>query len=231
MAEKNMETVLKEIKELRGLEGLSNGRILVSLFSDLSSDKKDLRLVRYLVESGCHTDLLEARNLSPAMQQARLQQTVKKLCAETLISEEAARQVCTAFWSVVYGPVIEHKQEQRKIEESPKKPELQAQPESSLERVNLMPPKRENTTKDEKPAQTKWGIVLIAVAALLAVILLPGLLKKDAAVSSAQMQENRSQGTPEEVSLSEYIQRTDIWKLSRCSEQISCVIRWHPLPS
>ncbi len=206
--EKNMEAILKEIKELRGLEGLSNGRVLISLFSDLSTDKKDLRLVRYLVESGCHTDLLEARNLSPAMQQARLQQTVKKLCAETLISEEAARQVCTAFWNVVYGPVIEHRQEQRKIEESPKKPELQAQPESSLESVSLMPPKRENTIKDEKSARTKWGIVLTAVAALLAVMLLPGLLKKDAAVSSAQMQESTSQKTPEEVSLSEYIQRT-----------------------
>ena len=88
--EKNMETVLKEIKELRGLEGLGNGRLLVALFSDLSTDKKDLRLIRYLVESGCHTDLLEARDLSSAMQQARLQQTVKKLCAETLISEEAS---------------------------------------------------------------------------------------------------------------------------------------------
>lgn len=206
--DKNMETILKEIKELRGLDGLSNGRVLVSLFSDLSQDKKDLRLIRYLVESGCHTDLLGARELSAAMRQARLQQTVTKLCAETLVSEDAARQVCTAFWNAVYGPVVVYKQEERKIQASPQKPEPQVLPDLPPDKINLMPPKRENAENNEKTSKSKWVITLIAVAALLAVILLPGLLKKDAATPAAQMQENASQAAPEEISLSEYIQRT-----------------------
>lgn len=210
MAEKNMESVLQEIKEFRGLEGLSNSRVLVSLFSDLSTDKKDLRLIRYLVESGCHMDLLGARELSPAMQQARLQQTVNKLCAETLVSEEAARQVCTAFWDVIYGPVTGHKQEERKIEESPKLPEPQAQHETAQERISLMPLKSGNTPKNEKTSKSKLGIILLAVVALLAVILLPSLLKKDTAVTppSAQMQEEAPKEMQEQISLSEYIQRT-----------------------
>ena len=102
MTAKTMEEVFREIQELKGLDGLSNGRMLISLFSDLSTDKKDLRLVRYLVESSCHRDLLEIEKLSPAMRQSRFQQTINKLCAEMLVSEDAARQVCTAFYNAVY---------------------------------------------------------------------------------------------------------------------------------
>lgn len=176
--EKDMETILKEIKELRGLEGLSNGRVLVSLFSDLSFDKKYLRLVRYLVESGCHTDLLEARELSPAMQQARLQQTIKKLCAETLISEEASRQVCTAFWNVLYGSVPIQKTNKENNSEGVQK---SARPVNTQEQQKKQPAipdrmptvliKPEPTPKNEK-SKFKPGLIAAALAVILVAVFL-----------------------------------------------------------
>lgn len=104
---RSMETVLKEIIRLRGLAVLSDGRVLTSIYCDLSSEKKDQRLLRYFVESGGHTALLEAKNMSPAMQKACFNQVVIKMCTETLVSEEAAKQVCNAFWSAVYGRPME----------------------------------------------------------------------------------------------------------------------------
>lgn len=207
--EKNMETVLKEIKELRGLEGLGNGRLLVALFSDLSTDKKDLRLIRYLVESGCHTDLLEARDLSSAMQQARLQQTVKKLCAETLISEEASAQVCTAFWHVLYGTVPEQKMKKETVPERIPEPiqhlknrELPRQQSSIPDRMPAAASKQEASGAEKKPFGIKAAICLLAAAMLIAVLVLPALLKKEAPASQNQTQEN-----PEKVSLSELVRR------------------------
>lgn len=216
MAEKNMETVLKEIKELRGLEGLSNGRVLVSLFSDLSSDKKDLRLVRYLVESGCYTDLLEARNLSPAMQQARLQQTVKKLCAETLIGEEAAQKVCNTFWNAVFGinPNIITKPE---IPSPPVRETAVPEPVASFE------PKVSNVVEEPKKLETqnllpvkeqKKSTTILIVSVLLLILILPIALfftafYVDTADDKAEVQTEDTEATREQISLSEYIQRTE----------------------
>lgn len=208
--EKNMETVLKEIKELRGLEGLSNSRVLVSLFSDLSTDKKDLRLIRYLVESGCHTDLLGARNLSPAMQQARLQQTVNKLCAETLVSEEAARQVCTAFWNTVFGSshtVITKPGTACDAAEkvSVSEPISSAEPEVKVPEQHLHRP-------SEKTEEKQESSILIPMAILLTVVcmLMFFLVSIFSDTSDGQVNANTAakEAATEQVSLSEYTQRT-----------------------
>lgn len=103
MAEKNLKEVLCEIRDTYGMDILTNGKRLIAVFRDLSQVKKDQRMLRYFVEAGGHTALLGAGNLSPAMQQARLQQTIRKLCTEMLISEEAAQMVCHAFWTAAYG--------------------------------------------------------------------------------------------------------------------------------
>lgn len=208
--EKNMETVLKEIKELRGLEGLSNSRVLVSLFSDLSADKKDLRLVRYLVESGCHTDLLEARNLSPAMQQARLQQTVNKLCAETLVSEEAARQVCTAFWNTIFGSghtVITKPETASVAAEKVSVPEpiSSAEPEVKVPEQHLH---RQSAKTEEKQKSS----ILIPMAILLTVVCMLMFFLVSIFSDTSDGQDNANtaakEATTEQASLSEYIQRT-----------------------
>ena len=103
MADKNMETILRDIRETCGTEILSNGKRLIAVFCDFSTVKKDQRLLRYFVEVGGHTLLLDAVSLPPSMQQARFGQVVNKMCFETLVSQEAARSVCSAFWTVLHG--------------------------------------------------------------------------------------------------------------------------------
>ena len=51
----SMEIVLKEIIRLRGLAVMADGRLLTSMYCDLSNEKKDQRLLRYFVECGGHT--------------------------------------------------------------------------------------------------------------------------------------------------------------------------------
>ncbi len=104
-----MEQIFKQILDLRGETAFSNGKMLIALFGDLSRDKKELRILRYFVECQGHTLLLAARNLSPAMQQARLGQVVNKICSETLVSEEVAQTVCHAFCAVLYGTATSSK--------------------------------------------------------------------------------------------------------------------------
>ena len=229
MAAKTMEEVFREIQSLKGLDGLSNGRVLVSLFSDLSTDKKDLRLVRYLVESGCHKDLLEARELSPAMQQARLQQTINKLSAETLISDEAAQQVCQAFWNVACGAISPPdqntlpKKEEPQLQE-PRKNQVPSTPEIKPAILNAKtesaPRKEEHTIRmaAEQPESSEKhaGAIKpkIIVAVLLLILVLPVVLfftafYVDTAEDTSDTQAAVTEETPEEISLSEYIQRTE----------------------
>lgn len=113
-----MEQIFKQIRDLRGETAFSNGKMLIALFGDLSRDKKDLRLLRYFVECEGHTLLLAARNLSPAMQQARLRQVVNKMCFETLVSEEAAQTVCHTFWAALYGTAVSPKLQQQIVPET-----------------------------------------------------------------------------------------------------------------
>lgn len=196
MTAKTMEEVFREIQELKGLDGLSNGRMLISLFSDLSSDKKDLRLVRYLVESGCHRDLLEIEKLSPAMQQSRFQQTINKLCAEMLVSEEAARQVCTAFYNAVYGDstqiqasekvAVPNKGTVRAVEsvrgektpvreDANPKAIIQEHPRSQVNSIN--------TEVDDRKGISKGIVVAIAIMMVaLCMILLPKKTEKEASI-------------------------------------------------
>lgn len=118
MAEKNLKEVLCEIRDTYGMDILTNGKRLIAVFRDLSQVKKDQRMLRYFVEAGGHTALLGAGNLSPAMQQARLQQTIRKLCTEMLVSDEAAQTVCNAFWTAAYGkPAIQQKSQIRCVAE------------------------------------------------------------------------------------------------------------------
>lgn len=118
MADKNIEAVLREIVDTCGMDMLANGKGLLAAFCDLSNVKKDQRMLRYFVEAGGHTALLGARNLSPAMQQTRLQQTIQKLCTEMLVSDEAAQMVCFAFWTAAYGKsAIQQKSQIRSVAE------------------------------------------------------------------------------------------------------------------
>ena len=215
MTAKPMEEVLLEIHRLKGLDGLSNGRALVSLFSDLSSDKKYLRLVRYLVESGCHTDLLGARELSPAMQQARLQQTIKKLCTETLISEEASRQVCTAFWNVLYGSVPIQKTNKENYSEGIQKSvrpvntqEQQKTQPAIPDRVPSVLTKTESTPKNEKP-KFKPGLIAAALAVILMAIFLPGFIKKEL-FTNITLQKQTNQNNLEQISQETVAQKTGV---------------------
>lgn len=139
----SMEIVLKEIIRLRGLAVMADGRLLTSMYCDLSNEKKDQRLLRYFVECGGHTALMDAQNLSPAMQKACFNQTVSKMCSETLVSDDVARQVCNTFWKAVYGRPMEEaavpfQQEQKPQSQKTQKHNLQqvqkTQPVSTLPR-------------------------------------------------------------------------------------------------
>lgn len=103
----SMEFVLRAIVQKFGIPMLTNGKLLISAYADLSNNKQDQRLIRYFVEAGGHTALLGAAKLSPAMQKTRFEQTVQKITTDTLINEEAVRKVCNAFWAAVFGTTME----------------------------------------------------------------------------------------------------------------------------
>lgn len=103
MTEKSMDTILREIRDTFGKEMLANGVRLMAAFCDLSSVKRDQRLLRYFVEADGHKAFLNAEKLSSAMQQTCRQQMIRKLCDDMLIGQEAAQYVCTAFWTALYG--------------------------------------------------------------------------------------------------------------------------------
>lgn len=114
MIEKSMDTILREIRDTFGKEMLADGVRLMAAFYDFSRVKKDQRLLRYFVEAGGHTAFLNAEKLSSAMQQICLQQMIRKLCDEMLISQEAAQYVCTAFRTALYGTVTPSKPQMQK---------------------------------------------------------------------------------------------------------------------
>lgn len=221
--ENNMETVLTRIRSEFGLRTMANGKTLISIFCDLSQVKQDQRLLRYLVEVDGHKALLEMEKLSSAMQQTRFQQTVNKLCTEMLVSEEAARQVCTAFYNAVYGNSAVHTppqslgKENVRTEEHVRVKKESCQPEASNHRKNPKTPepvldilpRLETIPQKTKTSGSKAGIGMLITALLMAVLFLPALLKKEipSSVSYVQTQEAAPKDAPEEVSLSEYIQR------------------------
>lgn len=102
---KTMEQIFIEIARNHGV-AMQNGKMLVSIFCDLSQNSQDQRLVRYFVECDGPVELLAAKSMSPAMQQARFQQTVNKISAKTLIPEESARRICNAFWCAAGGSTM-----------------------------------------------------------------------------------------------------------------------------
>lgn len=104
-----MEKLLQELVRTKGLDYFREGKFFVNAVRELGCREKDVTLLLYLVETGGHLELLDAKNLSAGMQQARYVQVVKTLCDRTLISEELAHQVCAAFWQAIYQkdpPVI-----------------------------------------------------------------------------------------------------------------------------
>lgn len=99
------EQLLREIVEKRGIAYLreGNGKFFVNAFAEMSGDRQDVTLLRYLIQCGGHEDILNAANLSPAMQRTYYSQTVQKLCDRTLIPEALAHRICAIFWQAVYG--------------------------------------------------------------------------------------------------------------------------------
>ena len=215
-----MEEVLIKIRYEFGMQTMANGKMLISVFNDISQVKQDQRLIRYLVESGCHTDLLGARELSPAMQQARLQQTVKKLCAETLISEEAALRVCTAFWNAILGSyqirITETEIPIQSVQDTsvpepvcavePTAEVLQKpQPQQSVARESE---ERESEEREEKKQTSIFVPMAVLTMFMLTLMIICIGLFGDTSSGKENAHTAATEATPEQVSLSEYIQRT-----------------------
>lgn len=185
--ENNMETVLTRIRSEFGLRTMANGKTLISIFCDLSQVKQDQRLLRYLVEVDGHKALLELEKLSPAMQQTRFQQTVNKLCTEMLVSEEAARQVCTAFCNAVSDSTTmftipqtqEKKSVPKKEREEIRRSEISDQRKNTKtpELVLDTPSKSAIISRRTKSSGSKTGIGLLIAALLVALVFLPMMLK------------------------------------------------------
>ena len=99
-----IEDVLREIIRLEGVEVLRNGNRMISFFSDLAPHMtKERRVLRYFVDCNGNTLFLDVRNAKAADQRLRYQQVVYRMCNDLYIAEKAAQQVCSAFWSAVYG--------------------------------------------------------------------------------------------------------------------------------
>lgn len=115
----SMESVLRAIIQKFGISTLTNGKLLISAYADLSQNKQEQRLIRYFAEAGGHTALLGAAKLSPAMQKTCFEQTVKKITASMMINEDAVRKVCNAFWAAVYGAPMEQPPAPRAVQVQP----------------------------------------------------------------------------------------------------------------
>lgn len=151
---KTMEQVFLEIARNHGA-AMHNGKMLVSVFCDLSRNTQDQRLVRYFVECDGPAELLAAGNLSAAMQQARFQQTVKKISTRTLIPEEAASRVCNAFWCAVGGSSMV--QTNRQPAPMPAQPKTQPKAEAPVysPKAAAEPPKHPPVIPKERFLMTK----------------------------------------------------------------------------
>lgn len=230
-SENNMEEVLIKIRYEFGMQTMANGKMLISVFNDISQVKQDQRLIRYLVESGCHTDLLGARELSLAMQQARLQQTVKKLCAETLISEEAALRVCTAFWNAILGSyqirITETEIPIQSVQDTsvpepvcavePTAEVLQKpQPQQSVARESE---ERESEEREEKKQTSIFVPMAVLTMFMLTLMIICIGLFGDTSSGKENAHTAATEATPEQVSLSEYIQRTQSENGSRVLQE------------
>lgn len=138
---KTMEQIFVEIARNHGA-AMQNGKMLVSVFCDLSQNTQDQRLVRYFAECDGPAELLAAKSLSPAMQQARFQQTVNKISAKTLIPEESARRVCDAFWCATGGSSMVQSKDPSRLPETkpaPESPKTQHQERKISQQGNAVP--------------------------------------------------------------------------------------------
>lgn len=236
--ENNMETVLTRIRSEFGLRTMANGKTLISIFCDLSQVKQDQRLLRYLVEVDGHKALLEMEKLSPAMQQTRFQQTVNKLCTEMLVSEEAARQVCTAFCNAVSGSTTVFTIQQTQEKESvPKKETTGTEepvkagktPVREVSKPKDIPqeahrPRMESVSTEVrgKLSISRGIAALLSVAALLIVlfvIILPSLPEKTKPVQTSETVKETIEQTGQEA----LVQRAELRGVLRSDETPSTI--------
>ena len=97
-----IEDVLQEILQRFGVDTLKNGHRLIALFSDLSPQLRQERLLlTYLIQANGNIKLLEARGKAKAEQQACFQQVYKYLVDEQFVAEDAARRICTSYSAAI----------------------------------------------------------------------------------------------------------------------------------
>lgn len=98
----NLESVLCQIASDFGLKSLEDGHQLLGYFTDLAPNlKRECRMLKYFVDAGGHTALFNMRNDSSADWRLTMEHIVRKLVGEFVVSEDAAREVCEAYWSAV----------------------------------------------------------------------------------------------------------------------------------
>lgn len=97
------EGILRELIQARGLDYLREGKCFVNAVQELGASEQDVTLLKYLVEVGGHTVLLDAGEKSPAVQRASYTQVISSLREKKLISEELACRACGSFWRAVFN--------------------------------------------------------------------------------------------------------------------------------
>lgn len=113
-----MERVLRAIKQERGMSALRNGEALVGLFPDFSRNQlqPQANALKVFVSCQGNTRILNLQNATVQEQQVQFHRLVQEMTIQHNMREEAAVEVCSAFWRVAIGtecPVPSAQQEKR----------------------------------------------------------------------------------------------------------------------
>ena len=100
-----MEQVLQAIKQERGMSALRNGDALVGLFQDFSRNqlRPQANALKVFVSCQGNTRILNLQNAPLQEQQVQLHRLVQEMSIQYNMREEAAVEVCSAFWLVTIG--------------------------------------------------------------------------------------------------------------------------------
>ncbi len=126
----SMESVLREIVRIQGMETLGSRQRTLSLFADLAPRlTRERRVLHSFLDCGGNQSMLRAKNSPEGEQRIQYEQTVFRMQDELSITESAARNVCTIFGMVVYGRPREWFQPEPRKEPEPPHQTLPPKPE------------------------------------------------------------------------------------------------------
>lgn len=120
---------LKRIVDEFGIDTLRNGKKTTALFADLAPQhKQEQIMLRYLIQCGGNTMLVDVLNKSSGEQQVAKAKLIKKMMDDYLVSQQAATAICDSFWTAIGGRPIPTTNTSAVPKQPPKQPVVYKRP-------------------------------------------------------------------------------------------------------